>query len=79
MKATEGFGGVKGGSAGSDAVRRKRSLRDAGNCLLRQRMRQRLERGIIVERQMRSFIAFDENQDARRGIRLRPGIERQPM
>lgn len=79
MKTRERFRSFKRGGAGGDAVRSERGLRGAGNRLLCQRMRQRFECGIVVERQVRSFIAFDEHQDARRGVRLRPGIEREPM
>ena len=79
VKARERFRSFKGCGPGGDAVRRKRGLRGTRYRLLRQRMWQRLERGIVVERVMRALIAFNEHQDVRRGVRLRAAIQREPV
>jgi hypothetical protein len=59
VDAGEGFGGVECGGAGGDAVRRERGLRGGGNWLLRERVREWLEGGIIVEREVHAFVGFD--------------------
>ena len=59
VDAGEGFGGVECGGAGWDAVRGERGLRGGRDWFLRERMRERLEGGIVVEREVNTFIGLD--------------------
>ena len=68
MNAREGFGGVEGGCAGGDAVRSERGLRGVRDWLLRERVRQRLERRLVLEREVDAFVGLDEDEDAQIGI-----------
>jgi hypothetical protein len=63
MDARHGFGGFECGGAGRDAVERERCLRGGGNWFLCERMWERFERGIVLEREVRAFVGFDENED----------------
>ena len=77
VNASQRFGGVEGGGAGGDAVRRERGLRGVRNWFLRERMRKRLERGVVLEREVHAFVGFDENQNSRTGVgrwRLMVGV-----
>ena len=65
VRAGDGFGGVEGGGAGCDAVRRERSLGCAADGFGRERMRQGLEGGIVFEREVNAFVGVDEDEDAR--------------
>ena len=69
MNARGGFGGFKRSGARRDSVQGQRGLRSLGNRFLRQRMRQRLECGVVFKSKMRSFVRFDEHEDARRVAR----------
>lgn len=69
MNAGKGFGSVEGSGARANAVRCKRLLRGLRNRLLHQRMRQRLERRIVLEREVRTLISLDENEDTGRIVR----------
>jgi hypothetical protein len=55
------FGGVECSGAGGDAVRRERGLRRAGDGFLRERVRQRLEGGIVLEREVNTLVGFDQD------------------
>lgn len=59
VNASEGFGGVECGGAGGDAVRCERGLRGGRDWFLRERVRERLEGGIVVEREVNAFVGFD--------------------
>ena len=76
VDAGEGFGGVEGGGAGGDAVGRERGLRGGRDGLLRERMRQCFERGIVVEREVHAFVGFDEDEDANLFVRSMQGNSR---
>ncbi len=84
--AGDGFGGVKCSRSGFNAVRCERRLRRFRNRRLRERVRQRLESRVVLERKMRAFVGFYENENCCRFIRrggqfifsLR-GREREPM
>ena len=65
VDAREGFGGVERGCAGCNAVGRERGLRRGGDGFLRERMGERLERGIVLEREVRAFVSLDEDEDGR--------------
>ncbi len=65
VDAGEGFGGVECGGAGRDAVRSERGLRGVRDRLLRERMRQGLKCGFVLEREMDAFIRLNEDEDAR--------------
>jgi hypothetical protein len=60
VNARGGFGCVKRSRAGRYIQRGKRGLRGGGNRLLRQWMRQRLERRIVFEREVRALVGFHE-------------------
>src|ERR1700689_1438604 len=49
-------------------MRSERRLRRLRDWLLRQRMRQRLKRSVVLERQMRSFVRFNKGEDRYRVI-----------
>lgn len=70
MHAGEGFGGVECVGAGADAVRRERGLRSGGDWFLRERVRERFEGGIVVEREVHAFVGLDEDEDADGGITI---------
>ena len=63
MDAGEGFHRVECGGAGGDAVWRERGLRGGRDGFLRERVRQRFEGGIVVEREVDAFVGFDEDED----------------
>ena len=63
--ARDGFGGVKGGGARRNAVRRERGLSGIRNGLLRERVRQRLERRLVFQREVHALVGFDEHQNFR--------------
>src|ERR1700735_2171574 len=87
MYARDGFGCIKRGRARRHSIRGERRLRRLRDWLLRERMRQRFERSVVLEREMRPFVRF--NQDEARGcviisnIAMRVSqcslVERQPM
>ena len=64
-------------------MRRERGLRSVSKRFLRQRMRQGLEGGIVLEREVHAFVRLDEHEDARiviwRCAVGRGGIEREPV
>ncbi len=64
MHPREGLGGVERRRAEFHAVRSERGLRGVRNRILRERMRQRLERGVVLEREVHSFVCFNENENA---------------
>jgi len=64
VDAREDFGGVEGRRAGGDAVRSERGLRGVRDWLLRERVRQRLECRLVLEREVNAFVGFDEDEDA---------------
>jgi hypothetical protein len=73
VDARERFGGGEHCGAGRDAVERERGLRGGRERRLREGMRERLEGGIVFEREVRAFVGFDEDEDGscvveRRGI-----------
>lgn len=65
MDAGESFGCIESVCPRGDAVRGESGLRSAGDGFVCQRMRQRLEQGIVFEREVRAFVGFDEDEDAR--------------
>jgi len=73
MDAREQFGGFEGGGAfgQGDAARCEGGMRGGGNRLLRERMRKLLEFGVGFEREVRAFVAFDEDEDWRRVAQIR--------
>ena len=66
MDAGEDLGGIEHCGARRDAVKRERGLRGFRNRLLRERLRQRFEGGVLLERDVRAFVGFDENENRRR-------------
>jgi len=63
VDAGDRLGGVECGGAGRDAVRRKRGLRGVRDRLLRERMGQRVECGVVFEREVHAFVGLDEDED----------------
>ena len=68
VRACDGFGGVEGGGARSDAVRYKRFVRGVRDSFRREGMRQRFERGVVIEREVNALVGVDEDEDARCGV-----------
>ncbi len=66
MGAGDGFGGVEGGGAWRDAVCCERFVRGVRDWLWRERMWQRFEGGVVVEREVNALVGIDEDDDARR-------------
>src|SRR5690348_10220445 len=56
----ESFHRVECGGARGDAVRCERGLHCGRDGFLRERMWQRFEGGIVVEREVHAFVGFDE-------------------
>ena len=67
MDAREQFGGFEGGGAfgQGDAARCEGGMRGGGNRLLRERMRELQKISVGFEREVRAFVAFDEDEDWR--------------
>jgi hypothetical protein len=63
MCSGHGFGRVKSGCSRRDSVRSERRLRSLRNGLLCERVRQRFERSVILQREMRAFIRFRKHED----------------
>jgi hypothetical protein len=72
------FGGVERRGAWHDAVRSERGLRGIRNGSLRERMRQSFEGGVVLKREMRAFVRFDQDENARRGVGLREAKKQIP-
>ena len=68
MHARNGFRRIKHGRVRRDSVRSESRLRRLRDWLLRQRMRQRFKRSVVLEPEMRSFVPFDQGEDRRRVI-----------
>src|ERR1700735_4100966 len=68
MHARNGFRRIKHGRVRRDSVRSESRLRRFRDWLLRQRMRQRFKRSVVLEPEMRSFVPFDQGEDRRRVI-----------
>jgi len=66
MRACDGFGDVERGRAVGHVVRRERGARCVRNWLLHERVWQGFEARVVFKREMRAFVRFDENQNARR-------------
>jgi hypothetical protein len=65
VDACDGLGGIERGGAGCDAVGRERGLRGGGDGFLREWVRERFERGVVLECEVRAFVGFDEDEDGR--------------
>ena len=65
MHACDSFSRIERGCARRDSVRGERGLRRLRNWLLRERVRQCFERSVVLQREMRSFIRFDQDEDRR--------------
>jgi hypothetical protein len=61
VDARDGFGSVESCRDGRDPMRGERGLRSWRNWLLRQRMRQGLECGLVLEGEVRAFVRFDQD------------------
>jgi len=87
MRAADGFGYIESCCAVGNVVRRERVTRRLRDRFLRQRMRQRFERGVIFEREVRALIGLDQHDDrpriiSRGVVRNTLGcnlVEREPM
>jgi hypothetical protein len=79
MGAAESLGHVKGGRARQDAMRRQNRLCRIGNRFQRERMRKRLERGVIFEHKVGAFIGLHEDEDWRSRRGRRGAVEREPV
>ena len=82
VDARGGFGGVERGRAGRDSAngrRSERGLRRVRDGFLRERMRQRLECGVVFEREVRAFVRFDQGENFRRLVRRCAVVEREPV
>ena len=66
MNARKGLGRVERAGARRDAMRGERGLRGVRNRLLRERVRQSLESGVVLEREVNALVRFDEDEYARR-------------
>jgi hypothetical protein len=79
MHARDGLGRIKHGRARRDSVLSERRSRRVRDRPLRQRMRQRFKRSIVLERQMSTFVRFNEDDNRcrvclrRRNQRFRRG------
>ena len=73
MRAADGFGHVESCCAVRNIVRRQRITRRLRDWFLRERMRQRFERSVIFEREMRALVGLDQHNDRRRIVSYEVG------
>jgi hypothetical protein len=65
VHARDSLGCIERGRARRDSICGERSLRCLRDWLLRERMRQRFERSVVLKREMRTFVRFDKDEDRR--------------
>ena len=63
--ASEGLSSVERSRARRNSVPGERSLRRLRDWLLRERMRQRFKRSVVLEREMRAFVGLDQRENRR--------------